>query len=111
VDKVKVSLKQAQADLTLKEGQPIEVEKLRMLVVEAGFTPTWIRFEAVGRLTTRDGTPLFKVEGTDQLIPLVANEQFEALRKAARLDSNIATIVGMIPKEKDWVQVERFEVQ
>ncbi|MCZ7625230.1 MAG: hypothetical protein M5R38_04805, partial [Candidatus Methylomirabilis sp.] len=45
-------------------------------VVDAGFTPTWIRFEAVGRLTTRDGSPAFEVRGTEQVIPLVADEQF-----------------------------------
>ncbi|MCZ7625246.1 MAG: hypothetical protein M5R38_04900 [Candidatus Methylomirabilis sp.] len=95
----------------LKEGQLLEVEKLRKLVVDAGFTPTWIRFEAVGRLTTRDGTPFFKVERTDQLIALVADEQFEALRKAAKLDGRLVTIVGMIPKEKNRAQVERFEAQ
>jgi len=111
VDKVKVSLELAQVEIKLKEGQRLEVEKLRKLVVDAGFTPTWIRFEAVGRLTTRDGSPAFEVRGTEQVIPLVADEQFETLRKAAKLDGRRVSIVGMIPKEKEWAQVERFEVQ
>lgn len=110
MDKVKVSLKQAQADLTLKEGQPIEVEKLRMLVVEAGFTPTWIRFEAVGQLTTQDGSLVFMVQGADQVIPLVADETLEALRKAAGQDGKLIAIIGLIPMGKDRAQVERIEV-
>ncbi|PWB46069.1 MAG: hypothetical protein C3F12_08375 [Candidatus Methylomirabilota bacterium] len=110
MDTVKVSLKLAQAEMKLKEGQPVEVERLRQLVVDAGFTPTWIRFEAIGRLTTRDGTSFFKVEGTDQLIALVADEQLEALRKATGQDGKRVAIVGMIPQEKNRAQVERFEV-
>lgn len=110
MDKVKVSLKQAQADLTLKEGQPIEVEKLRMLVVEAGFTPTWIRFEAVGRLIIQDGRPFFRVEGTGQVIPLVVDETLEELRKAAGQGDKLIAIIGLIPRGKDRAHVERLEV-
>lgn len=107
---MKVSLKQGQADLTLKAGQPLEVEKLRMLVVEAGFTPTWIRFEAVGRLITEDGSPSFMVQGTDQVIPLVADETLEELRKAAGQDDKLIAIIGLIPRGKDRAQIERIEV-
>lgn len=98
------------ADITLKEGRPLEVEKLRRTVAEAGFTPTWIRFEAVGRLTTQDGSPSFRVKGTDQVIPLVADETLEILRKAAGQDGKLVAIIGLIPKGKDRAQVERFEV-
>lgn len=110
MDKVEVSLKQAKAEITLKEGRPLEVEKLRMLVVEAGFTPTWIRFEAVGRFTTQDGSPSFRVQGTDQFIPLVADETIEELRKAAGQDGKLVAIIGLIPKGKDRAWVERIEV-
>lgn len=108
---MKVSLEQAQADIALKEGRPLEVEKLRKAVVEAGFTPTWIRFEAVGSLTTRDGSPVFKVQGTEQIIPLVGDEKLEALRKAAGQDGGLVVIIGLIAKGKETAQVERFEVR
>jgi len=103
-------LKQAKATITLKEGRPLEVEKLRMLVVEAGFTPTWIRFEAIGSLITRDGSPVFKVQATGQIIPLVADETLKALRKTAGQDGKLIAIIGLIPKGKDRAQVERLEV-
>ncbi len=108
---MKASLEQALADITLKEGRPLEVEKLRRAVVEAGFTPTWIRFEAVGQLTTKDGNPAFKVKGTGQVIPLVADEKGEALRKATGQDGKLVSIIGLIPKGKEMAQVERFEVR
>lgn len=107
---MKVSLKQGQADLTLKAGQPLEVEKLRMLVVKAGFTPTWIRFEAVGWLTIQDGSPFFRVEGTGQVIPLMADAKLEALRKAAGHDGKRVAIVGLIPDGREVTQLERFEI-
>jgi len=111
VDKVKASLKEARADIQLKEGQPLEVEKLRKAVVDAGFTPSWIRFEAVGQLTTRDGNPAFKVKGTDQLIPLVSDEKLEELTKTAGQDGKVISIMGLIPKGKEAAHIERFQVR
>lgn len=111
MDKVKVSLEEAAADIQLKEGQPLEVEKLRKAVVDAGFTPSWIRFEAVGQLTTRDGSPAFKVKGTDRVIPVVSDEKLEGLKKATGENGNLVSVVGLIPKEKEAAQIERFEVR
>ena len=111
MDKVKASLKEARADIQLKEGQPLEVEKLRKAVVDAGFTPSWIRFEAVGQLTTRDGAPAFKVKGTDQVIPLVSDEKLKELKKAAGQDGKAISILGLIPKDKEVAQIERFQVR
>ncbi|MCZ6480411.1 MAG: hypothetical protein O6929_08420 [candidate division NC10 bacterium] len=111
MDKVKASLQEARADIQLKEGQPLEVEKLRKAVVDAGFTPSWIRFEAVGQLSTRDGSPVLKVEGTDQLIPLVSDEKFKELEKAAGQDGKAISILGLIPKDKEVAQIEQFQVR
>ncbi len=111
MDKVKVSLEEAAADIQLKEGQPLKVEELRKAVVDSGFTPTWIRFEAVGQLTTRDGSPAFKVEGTDQVIPLVSDEKLKELKKTAGQNGKLISIVGLIPKGKETAQIERFQVR
>jgi len=111
VDKVKASLQEARADIQLKEGQPLKIEELRKAVVDAGFTPSWIRFEAVGQLTTRDGSPAFKVKGTDQVIPLVSDEKLKELKKAAGQDGKVISILGLIPKEKEAARVERFQVR
>ncbi len=111
MDKVKASLQEARADIQLKEGQPLEVEKLRKAVVDAGFTPAWIRFEAVGQFTTRDGSPAFKVKGTDQVIPLVRDEKLKELEKAAGQDGKVISILGLIPKGEEAAQIERFQVR
>ena len=110
MDKVKVSLEEAAADIQLKEGKPLEVENLRKAVVEAGFTPSWIRFEAVGQFTTRDGGPAFKVKGTDQVISLVSDEKLEQLKDAAGQDGKLISILGLIPKGKEAAHIERFTV-
>ncbi len=111
MEKVKANLKEARADIQLKEGQPLEIKKLRKAVVDAGFTPSWIRFEAVGQLTTRDGAPAFKVKGTDQVIPLVGDEKLEELKKAAGQDGKVISILGLIPQDKEAAQIERFQVR
>ncbi len=110
MDKVRVNLEQAAADIQLKEGQPLEIKKLRKAVVDAGFTPSWIRFEAVVQLTTRDEAPAFKVKGTDQVIPLAGDEKFEELKKAVGQDSKLISIAALIPKGKKAAQIERFQI-
>jgi hypothetical protein len=111
VDKVKVSLDEAAADIHLKEGQALEIAKLRQAVVDAGFTPSWIRFEAVGQLTAKNGSPAFKIKKTDQLIPLVSDEKLDELKKSAELVGKLISIVGLIPKGKEAAQIERFQVR
>lgn len=106
-----MSLEEAAANIQLKEGRPLEVGKLRKAVVDAGFTPSWIRFEAVGQLTTRNGSPAFQVKGTDQVIPLVTDEKLKELRKAVGQDGKLISIVGLIPKDKEAAQIERFQVR
>ncbi|MFQ5846938.1 MAG: hypothetical protein ACE5IQ_04595 [Candidatus Methylomirabilales bacterium] len=108
---MKASLKKARADIQLKEGQPLKVEELRKAVVDSGFTPTWIRFEAVGQLTTRDGSPAFKVKGTDQVIPLVSDEKLEALKKAAGQEGESIFIVGQIPEGEEAARIEQFQIR
>lgn len=106
-----MSLEEAAADIQLKEGQPLEIEKLRKTVVDAGFTPSWIRFEALGQLITRDGSPAFKVKGTDQVVPLVSDQKLTDLREAVGQDGKLISIVGLIPKDKEAAQIERFQVR
>ena len=111
MDNVKANLKEARTDIQLKERQPLEVQQLRKAVVDAGFTPTWIRFEAVGRLTTRDGNPAFKVKETGQVIPLVTDEKLQELKKTVGQNGNLISILGLIPKGKEAAQIERFQVR
>ncbi len=89
----------------------MDVKKLRKAVVDAGFTPSWIRFEAVGQLTTKNGSPAFEVRGTDQVIPLESDGKLEELKKAAGQDGKLISIVGLIPKGKEAAHIERFQVR
>ncbi|GIX49732.1 MAG: hypothetical protein KatS3mg131_3943 [Candidatus Tectimicrobiota bacterium] len=111
MDKVKVSLQEARADIQLKEGQRLEPQKLRQAVVGAGFTPTWIRFEGVGQLIVRNGGLAFKVQGTEQLIPLASDEKARALQQAVAQEGRRVFVVGLIPKGQETARVERFEVR
>lgn len=110
MDKAKVSLKEARADIQLKAGQPLEVETLRQAVVKAGFTPTWIRFEAIGHVVDHNGRPALKVQGTDQILPLVADEQYNALQQTTGKEG-LVSLRGLIPQGEETAQIERFDVR
>jgi len=111
VDTVQVSVEPPQATLTLKAGQPLEVEKLRNALAAKGFTPTWIRFEAVGLLTLHKGTIGFRVQGTAQVIPLESDGKLDAVMQAVRRDCELVFIVGLIPPGQVTARIERFEVR
>lgn len=111
MEAVKTDLKTSQSEFRIKAGAELEVEKLREAIVKAGFTPTWIRFEAVGRLILREGSLAFKVRGTDQVIPLLADEKLKELQKALGADGKLVFIVGLIPKGKKTAKIEAFEIR
>lgn len=106
MDKVKVSLKKAQADFRLKPGIPLDVAKLREAVVKAGFTPTWVKFKAAGHLVEQNGRMGFKVKGSEQVIPLEGTQELAQLRqKASRKE---VTIRAVIPHKKKKARIEKF---
>ncbi len=110
VDNVNVRAGSAQAIITPKTGSLLEPGKLRKAFVDTGLAPTWIRFEAVGLLTTRDGSPGFKVQGTGQVLLLESGGKLKELAIAARHECELLTVVGMIPKGKEADRIEHFEV-
>lgn len=104
-----MSLAKAQADLTMKPGRPLEVEQLRKAVIEAGFTPTWIRVEAIGLLLKQDGSHGLRIPESDQVIPLEANEILDRLlRTPGAVGRPIAATV-LIPKGKGAGTLEQAE--
>ncbi len=111
VDTVQVSVEPPQATLTLKAGQPLEVETLRTALAAKQFTPTWIRFEAVGLLTLHEGTTGLRVQGTTQVIPLVNDGKLDALLQTVRRDCELVFIVGFIPPGQVTARIERYEVR
>jgi Cu/Ag efflux protein CusF/copper chaperone CopZ len=55
VAKVKVNLEWGWAEVQLKPGAALDVQKLRQAITEAGFTSSWIEVEVSGDLVKRDG--------------------------------------------------------
>ena len=82
----------------------MDVKKLRKTVTKAGFTPTWVRFETVGRLVEQDGRVGFKVKGSDQIIPLEQTQKLvELRRKNSRKE---VTITVVIPAKKQEARIQ-----
>ncbi len=107
MDHVKVSLRKARADIRLKPGATLDVKKLRKAVIKAGFTPTWVRFEAAGHLTQQNGRTAFKVKGIGQIIPLEETQIIARLRRKA--SGKEVTITVVIPAKKQEARVETFK--
>lgn len=104
-----MSLAKAQADLTLKPGRPLEVERLRKAVLDAGFTPTWIRVEAVGLLHKQNGRYGLRIPESGQVIPLEANEVVERLLQAPGGPDQPVAATVLIPQGKDAGTLEQGE--
>ncbi len=99
-----MSLRKARANIRLKPGAALDVAKLRKAVVKAGFTPTWVRFEAIGHLVEQNGRAGFKVKGSNQVIPLKQTQKLADLRQ--KVSGKEVTITALIPKKKKAAQVE-----
>lgn len=101
-----MSLKDARADFRLKPGTPLDVAKLREAVVKAGFSPTWVRFEAAGRLEEQNGHIGFKVKGSGQVIPLKETPELARLRQKAL--GREVVITALIPAKEKAAEVKAF---
>lgn len=110
MEAVKTDLKESRSEFRIKAGTRLEVEKLRKAVIDAGFTPTWIRFEAVGKLVKQGGTFGLQVTGTGQVISLAADQQLERMLKEPGIEQPVA-IVGVIPEGKREAQIEKFTIR
>ncbi len=102
-----MSLRKARAEIRLKPGAALDVKKLRKAVVKAGFTPTWVKFEAAGRLTEQNGRPAFKVKGIGQVIPLEKTQNLARLRQKAL--AREVTITVVIPTKKQEARIKAIQ--
>jgi hypothetical protein len=82
VTDVSVSLRNAEADFTIKPGTRLDVDAIRQAVRSYGFTPTWIEFTVTAELMTHEGKPALTLLDTGQRIRLVETPQLDALRRA-----------------------------
>ncbi len=106
MDKVNVSLKEARGLIRLKQGAPLEVDRMRKAVVKSGFTPTFVEFEATGAIVLRDGGHALKLEGTGQLIPLSGGPELQ--KAAAESGESIIRVRVRIPKGTDTGKLLAF---
>ncbi|MFQ5839572.1 MAG: hypothetical protein ACE5HK_02510 [Candidatus Methylomirabilales bacterium] len=109
MEDVETDLDKAQTAFRVKHGEALDVARLRQVVVKAGFTLTWIRIEAVGRLVKREGTYGFQVAGVDQVIPLTESVKLHRLRQEA--EGRTAAIVAVIPERHVLAELEAFTIR
>ncbi len=95
MENVDVSLKKAQANLSLKPGKELQPDVLRKTVVKAGFTPRDIFITVRGLLKEMDGKPAFQHGGSGQIFSLVENAEFIKLKaKGLKETGLVAKVVG-----------------
>lgn len=111
MDRVEGNLQEAKLEITLKERQPLEIEKLREAVVKAGFTPSWVRFRATGILVLQNGLYGLKVEGTGQLLELVKDERSDPLVQTLAGETRLIDILAVIPKGKQNATLEEYSIR
>jgi copper chaperone CopZ len=68
VESVEVSLERAVADIRLKPGNTVSIDKLREIVTTNGFAPRESVVTAVGRLIDRGGTPAIELSPSTTLV-------------------------------------------
>ena len=108
---VSVSLRNAEADFAIKPGVRLDVQAIRQAIRSYGFTPNWLEFTVKAELTTHEGRPALKVLDTAQLIRLVENPQFHALRNALRGGAAAAVVTAMIPEgEGEVAEIKSFSL-
>lgn len=104
-----MSLNEARADIWLKPGTPLEVAKLRQAVTKAGFTPTWVEFEALGQLVNQNGRSGFKIKGSQQVVLLQETENLADLRKKA--SGKEVFVIARIPEKEKVARIKSFSVR
>ena len=98
--------------ITLKEGATLKPELMRKAIKDTGFTLTWMKVRARGMVTEHQGSPAFKVDGSGQVFPLLANDVLKNLRATPGLEGKEILIAGSV-EEGDPVELrlESFEVE
>ncbi|MFQ5903629.1 MAG: heavy-metal-associated domain-containing protein [Candidatus Binatia bacterium] len=108
VESARAWLDKGTAEVTLKEGARLDIEKLARAVIDGGLTLKDIEVTAKGRLIEQEGKLAFRVGGSNQLIPLKKDEKVEVfLKRASELKLSLKIAAGQI-RERLWT-VEAIE--
>lgn len=97
VESARAWLDKGIAEVTLKKGARLDIEKLARAVIDGGVSLKNIEVAAVGKLTTDGGgKPLLKVGGNHQVLDL----RFASTDKYEALKGSEVTVLAEIAAEK-----------
>ena len=110
VESARAWLDQGIAEVTLKKGARLDIEKLARAVKDGGLTLEDIRVTVNGRLIEKEGKLAFKVGGNDQIMSLKPSkdEKVEAFLKRGSEVNLSLKIAAERTKERLWT-VEAIE--
>lgn len=95
VESARAWLDKGIAEVKLKNGAKLDLEKLARAVRDGGLTLKDIEVTAAGNLTEQEGKPALKVSGNEQLLRLKLADQRSEAMKGAKV-----TVVARIAAEK-----------
>jgi hypothetical protein len=78
VDTVTVSLQRAVADIRLRAGNRVTIDRILQMVRNNGFTPKEANVTAAGTVVERGGAPAFEVSGIDEVLIVDLNRSAAA---------------------------------
>ncbi len=109
VESARAWLDRSLAEVTLKKGTRLDIEKLARAVKDGGLTLEDIQITVNGKLIEQEGKLAFKVGGSDHLIPLKRDEKVEAfIKRASELKVSLKIAADQI-SERLWT-VETIEI-
>ena len=113
MEKVKGDFRNAKLLITLRPSAKLKVGELRKAVQSTGYTATWIRFKARGRVVKGRRGYCFEVEKSGQQIRLASGGRMKdllrALVKAGRRWP-LVEITGLFRSGSDKAVVEAFRL-
>lgn len=103
------SLEDQSSTVVFKKGQAIDFSKLAKAVDKAGFKAGEIKIWASGSIVEHDGRLTLKVSGSNQILPLVENDQTVKLKATPGREIKVVGKVEFQEKPPGLV-VESFEM-
>jgi len=89
VEAVEVSLNEGRVRVRLKPGNRVDLERLRQVVADQGFTPREARVTVRGTLETVDGQRVFRVVGPETVYAVRGSDLGKSLR-------GVLTVQGVV---------------
>jgi len=125
IEDASANLKTGIVDITVNNGNEVDVDKLKKAVEESGFTPGEIKVTATGSVTEYRGYAALKVAGSEQVFRLVgkrehgkeeslSKEKMDEIRAATKNGAELITVTGHIHAHSDYppaLSVDSFTIK